>query len=362
MQTHNNMQGDDLRSVLAKYRWPALVAMLAVAIVYMICKPLGQSDQSDLPTTKDLVYEPIGGAWVNDSLGNGDGQLNPGEQVKVFPRLTNNGKQPIPAFDLVLSTTETRVNLRDIRCHYPAIEPGQSVLPDDPFEFKLDTLFFSDCVLFLGKVAKPAQAGLVSDAFGAINEQEISIILQATSNYRVCLTEAQLIEVRQAPGSQNWEYILSIDLRLCNASSKLSKPFLKINPATIDLCDSPAMNFTVREETDNTGATRAFDQLFYTSDLSSMGCQVPDTPKLALAIGANAKFRFNTVMARLNLDARKCIYFSVEINKREMVPSGEDEEQLIEKTTLVARAFVGGEAKVALPLIGITSLNNRRLR
>ena len=346
----NNDKPDNRgRFELAKYRWPALLTVLVVAAAYMICKPPDQH-----PITKDLVYEPVGGAWVNDSLGNGDGQLNPGEQVRVFPRLTNNGKQPIPAFDLVLSTPEKAVNLKDNRCHYPAIEPGQTVISEDPFEFKLDTLFFADCVLFLGKAVRPVrQAGFVGDAFAGITE-EIAIILAATSNYRVCLASAELNEIGQAPGSQNWNYVLTIDLRLCNTSSaSLHNPFLKIDPTTIGICDLPGVQFT----TQAIGTmTAGVNQLFYTQDLPTNTCLFPNSPTFA---DGKARFRFNITMAKLlpNI-GRKCVNFSVQV----YIPLTSDDGEPIEK--LVARTFIGGEAKVIPPSTspGIARLNNRRLR
>jgi len=354
------MQNNDVRGKsggfqLAKYRWLVILSVVVLAVVvYLTCKPAVPR-----PSTKDLFYEPLGGAWVNDSLGNGDGELNPGEQVKVFARLTNSRRQRIPAFDLVLSTPEKGVDVKDNKCHYPAIEPGQTVRSEDPFEFFLDSLFVSESVLFFGRIENMAQAGFVGDAFAANGDDEIPIILAATTNYRLCLVSCLLEEQPEVSGSTNRNYILTIDLRLCNTSSELDKPSLRIDPASIKVCDLPN-SFAVRQEQNDQGIMTAFDHLFYTSNLNNGECKKPDSPILQ---DETVRFKFIAAMEPLGSTITdKCVYFSVEVN-RHTIEISEETEGSVEISTLVARVFIAGEAQV-IPSesLGIASLHNRPKR
>jgi hypothetical protein len=192
-----------------------LILVLLVIIIYQKCKEPDTPTEDDKPA---LTFNPLNAGVIVDSLGNGDGQVNPDEQIKIRLRLTNPGKTAIAGFDLELTTPDSGVILIDNRLHFNRIEPGQSALSEDTFEFKMPRRFISPSVIFHGGVKNIKQAGLIAKAFAApLPECDITVILPVALNYRVCVISATLQDNDNTAGASD---ILSLNLMLCNASLK----------------------------------------------------------------------------------------------------------------------------------------------
>jgi hypothetical protein len=249
--------------------------------------------------------------------------LNPGEQAKIRLRLANTGKKPTSPFDLVFSTSETGVKLIDNRIHFNAIEPGQTVLSEDPFEFELDTSLVAECVAFLGRIRTVARAGLVDDAFaggGVVSQQDSLIItLAVISNYRACVVNCTL-----GQGAGAGPDTLIIDLMLCNSSSgSLPNAAVKIDSITVKRCNSSSDRFQVMRQIID-GFTTKLDSLRLSSTLLAAQCRQPDNPASQFKLMAN-------IPETLPANSTLCIYFTALIYR---------------DATLVARSFIGTEATV----------------
>jgi hypothetical protein len=189
-----------------------------------------------------LTFDPLTGVTVIDSLGNNDGQINPGERVKIRLRLNNLGTQPISGFDMVLSTNDTEVGLIDSTLHYSAIGAGDTLWSQDAFEFKLDSTFRSECVVFTGTLKNVTLArlggGLVAEAFAnpMTSGNTISFALDVYSLYRLCFGDCQMLKGAGATDS------LVINVSVCNrATSALTAVSVQIK--SVGACSRPDLGF-----------------------------------------------------------------------------------------------------------------------
>jgi hypothetical protein len=176
----------------------------------------------------------VNGGVIADSLGNRDGQINPGERVNIRILLFNMGKEQIPAFTLALSTQDSGVTFIDNRVDFDAIAPGDSALSKDPFEFEMPDRFVPHCVMFLGTVQNVARAGFITEAFAQDGASALAITYPVAPNYRVCVGACTLQANVETPDE------LTIELKLCNGSANggptLANPSVEIVDLTLRAC------------------------------------------------------------------------------------------------------------------------------
>jgi len=235
MQNPNPQKpGNGFKEWLSKNPWVGIIIIiLLVIIIYQICNP---PPTGGIPP--GLTFNPENGGLIADSLGNRDGQINPGESVSIRIRLFNTGKNRIPAFTLVLSATDSGVTFinNDNRVDFDAIAPGESALSKDPFAFKMPDRFIPYCVLFLGTIPNVARAGFIAEAFAQNGETTpaLQVSFAAAPNYRVCVGACTL---QDNAGTSDE---LTIELKLCNGSvtsgPTLSNPTVEIDNLTLRAC------------------------------------------------------------------------------------------------------------------------------
>ncbi|MFQ5823753.1 MAG: hypothetical protein ACE5JB_06840 [bacterium] len=327
---------------LTKTPWIIFIAIVVLVIVISL---LIIYEEASVP---ELSFDPLTGAVVIDTLGNRDRQINPGEQVQVFLRLTNIGEKSISAFDLVLSTQDRGVEMIKNRISFSSIDTGQTRISNKPFEFKLDTSFVSECVVFKGKIENVVQAGLIAKSFAETTsdaeDDEILISLSVITNYRACLVNSILQEEPVVnSGDPNRDYILEIELMLCNASAQINKPSLKIDSSSIKICDLPDTTFNVMYENDIFGNKVRMDSIYYSNNLQEKQCKKPNDPRGIDTIG---KFKFKTSMPHLaQTETKKCVYFTVEIYEEKTTLDTTTGESVV-ISTLLAKAYLGSQALV----------------
>lgn len=278
--------------------------ILALLCYKIFCSPEPPAG----PEITGVIFDPANAGVLVDSLGNRDMQVNPDEQVKVQLRLTNSGKTPIAAFDLVFMAQDSGVVLIDNRVHFNALKSGESALSEDTFEFKMPRRFPMACVTFHGKTAGAKRAGLIGAAFAGIPEHDIDVALPVAPNFHVCVVACALTDNVNAPD------ILTMELKLCNASLKpdaatagdvLSDAAVTIHAITIKACQNyivraPAETITAIPPAANTAAygtvaagTCTASGTFTFEVPSSWAQSVPLTPNPTLCIHFTAEIFSN---------------------------------------------------------------------
>lgn len=239
MQNPNHERGDK-QPGKGRYIWLIIAGLLLLLLIilYLRVKP-----EKPVVNPDELAFNPLGGTTINDTLGNDDGQLNPGEQVKVQVRLTNAGERTLPAFALLLAARQSGVTFinNDNRVQFKSSEPGQTILSDDFFEFKLSENYLLDCVGFDGKIERALLAGFVSNAYAqGGSAATLGIDMYVYPNFRVCLGEATLTVGPTAATAA----VLTIDVALCNSSaSVLDDARVTIEPGSVKTCSATSPTF-----------------------------------------------------------------------------------------------------------------------
>jgi len=231
MQNPNPQKpGNGFKEWLSKNPWVGIIIIiLLVIIIYQLCK---KPPTGGIPP--GLTFNPLNGGVIADSLGNRDGQINPGERVNIRVRLFNTGKELIPAFTLALSTQDSGVTFIDNRVAFDAIAPGDSALSKDSFEFQMPDRFVPHCVVFLGAVQNVVRAEFIAEAFAQNGVSALVLSYASAPNYRVCVGACTL----RINGETADE--LTIELKLCNGSATggptLSNPTVEIDNLTLRAC------------------------------------------------------------------------------------------------------------------------------
>jgi len=294
---------------LSKNRWLPVGGLALILVVYLLCS------DPDTPTIdgRQLSFNPANGTVVEDSLGNKDAHVNPGEQVKIRIRLANTGDKPIPPFNLVLATKDTAVKLIDNRLQFKkGIGSKDTVLSDDFFEFKLNETFLFDCLRFTSRIERLALAGMVGTAFATNGANGINgdppIDIYTYPNYRVCMGPCTL-EV--GPAATNLAE-LTIDAAICNDGftnlSTLTNARVKI--VSVKLCVS-AVTFSPMS------SGGAFLDNFDYGNVGINNCAPPSVPTNRF------KFRATTSYLPQPSETMVCIYFYVEIYRNLVDKIGE---------------------------------------
>lgn len=328
MQNNYESSTEGLKGWFARNRWT--VTLTGVILVVLICVQFFCNGFFETRVTPPpLTFDSMTGAGVSDSLGNNDRQINPGERVKVRLRLTNVGAQALSGFDMVLSTQDRGVEIIDDNVHYTLMGLGQTVWSADPFEFKLDSNFVSDCVVFRARIVNATLAGFVGDAFALSegSDDEVVIPLDVISNYRLCVAACAL----QQSASTTGDDILTIDVRVCNASGgPLGLPSLRIDSLEVRMCDTPSTQFNVVRVSDLAGATVGLDSLLFTADLQGTECRKPNDPTKTTS--GTGTFKFKAVLPPLS--GTICVRFTALLYENH--------------TMLVSRPSIGAET-IVLP-------------
>jgi hypothetical protein len=266
-----------------------VVLTIVIYTVYTICMSQGLS-------TGDITFDPVTGAVVVDTLGNGDGQINPGERVDVFLRLKNTGNQDISGFELVLSEHDNEVEFigNQNRLQFDAIPVGETVQSQNSFAFKTDSTFNSNCVVFTGIIENVTHAGFISDALADPENDgnTITFALDAyNTNYRLCFGYA---EVQRSTGTGISDSLV-LNVSMCNRTSDVL-PNVSVLIESLGVCGSPSTTFNpISKELDYGNVSP--------EDTDPNRCQGP--------LDASARFAF----APLSVPAGgfMCVYFVITI-------------------------------------------------
>jgi len=189
--------------------------------------------------------------------GNGDGQLNPGEKVKLLPQLKNTGEASLPATIATLSTSQFGIDIIDSTASYPPIDTGKSVFPvsGDFFIFEASTGLSVPVVKFIliGK-----------DGLLTKYEEEIDITLPI--RIYACI-DTCIITRNNYPGEPNPDELL-LRLYVCNdTGGLLSSVAAKILASEVGLCDV-AVPFVA--------ATTTSEKVYY-GNINDNECGPPNT-------------------------------------------------------------------------------------
>jgi len=82
-------------------------------------------------------YPDIESVDYDDSSGNGDGILNPGEIVNLYPSLTNFGSQSLSGIEVNCSLSHGFMNLNTTYLEYPDLAAGQTAQPINGLELAI---------------------------------------------------------------------------------------------------------------------------------------------------------------------------------------------------------------------------------
>jgi len=113
---------------------PAICAgVLSMALFAAACSaPVRQ------PQTPSASVEVVRLVIIDDSPGNKDGQLNPGETAKIQLQLKNVGKTKIPASKATVFTSESGIRISQKVLDFPALTPGGSALSSNALVVSVD--------------------------------------------------------------------------------------------------------------------------------------------------------------------------------------------------------------------------------
>jgi hypothetical protein len=166
---------------------------------------------------------------IDDSEGNNNGRVNPGESVKIRFELRNAGTDSIPASSARLSTTQPGVHITDNIGFFPPIPPGETVVlqsEGDPFAFSIDDTVTSPTISFL----------LESPYF---------IAAACVQNHVPIYACVELCQITRNPDR------LRIRLSICNELGSLqSNVAAEILDSNIKLCSDPSVTFTTSNDND----------------------------------------------------------------------------------------------------------------
>jgi hypothetical protein len=283
------------KGIFVEYRWIVLAVVLLAVIGYVIWQEFLRSYER-----LRLAYQSTGRSAViddSDSLsGNRDGQLNPGERVKVRLYATNAGEKPLSKVELKLSTKTPEVKLIDKTVNFARIDTGQTVLSTDPFEFELRATANLDQLSFEGEI-EDAETTDGDPAKPEDDNPTVPISIYVYPNFQIC---AGACTVQQGADSTAPD-ILAINLSLCNnAASTLSNVRIEVDASTIKACRAPQDSFKVVNE-----QGIQMDSHIY-GDIPANNCKGPFIPTRLFKFSAPA-------LMPAGSDSTMCFSFGVRI-------------------------------------------------
>jgi hypothetical protein len=237
--------------------------------------------------TKPIPVQVVG-VVVNDSTGNNNGRLNPGESVRIQLKIKNIGQEIISQGEAILFTTQGGVNLIDSVATFPELAPGDSAFPikSDDFAFSIDDTVSARAVAFYIKATRSPDL-----------ESEGTASVANWVDIYACIENCEIV-----PGSDS-DPELVIKLSICNNSCvNLVGVAAHIPADEIQKCDQ-TLTFTAVVVTNPQGIT--LDKVFYqiSGNVNNNICADPDA-------SPTEEFRYTITQ---NVGSISCIYFPVRI-------------------------------------------------
>lgn len=107
-------------------------------------------------------YVAISNYIINDAQGNGDGQINPGEEITLGITLKNRGNRDLSGLEVILRTSDQMVAITDSTETFGDIPAGDSLTVYNAYSFRVDPACSNGHVIYMELVARDSMDHLWS--------------------------------------------------------------------------------------------------------------------------------------------------------------------------------------------------------
>jgi len=172
-----------------------------------------QSEQDSVEVVDVIIDDSVGG--------NGDGRINPGEQVKVRLRLKNIGSRPINPSQAIVTALQPGVTIVEPLLFFPFIAPKDTATSLDDFTMVVDPDYPDPNITVRVKAAS----------------YNILAFMRVYRDLVICIEDFRIVRGGWNAGCTREPDLLKIRLAICNErSSSFSNATAKILANSIYLC------------------------------------------------------------------------------------------------------------------------------